>query len=116
MAVITFTTVPTNALASWIFIEQQPGPVNVASLNIPQCIAVFGQVTGGLTPTWNQPQLISSVAQGITLYGAGSQLHVMLNTVMAGCGSVPVYAFPIQDGAGVAATGTITVGSGPATV
>jgi phage tail sheath gpL-like len=115
MATITFNTVPSNALASGIFIEQQPGPVNVASLNIPQAIAVLGQVTGGLTPTWNQPQLITSVAQAITLYGAGSQLHMLINTVMAGCGSVPVYAFPIQDGAGAAATGTITVSGGPAT-
>lgn len=114
MPVITFNTVPSNALASGIFIEQQPGLVNVATLNLPENIALFGQVTGGKTPTWNQPQLLLSPADAVTYYGAGSQLHVMANAAFAGCGSVPVYAFPIQDGAGVAASGTIGVG-GPAT-
>ena len=114
MPVITFNSVPNNALASGIFIEQQPGPVNVARLNLPEAIALLGQVTGGKTPAWNLPQLLLSPADAVTYYGAGSQLHVMANAAFAGCGSVPVYAFPLQDGAGAAAAGTIAV-TGPAT-
>jgi phage tail sheath gpL-like len=112
--VITFNTIPANQLASGIFIEEQPGPVNVASLVLPEAIAILGQVTGGKTPAWNLPQLLRSATDAVTYYGAGSQLHVLANAVFSGCGSVPVYAFPLQDGVGAAATGTIVV-AGPAT-
>jgi phage tail sheath gpL-like len=111
---ISFNTVPSNAVASGVFIEQEfkrsgpPGP-------IPQRVALLGQYNAGKTPTDNQALTITSVDEAASLFGRGSMLHRMARRLFAGIGSgtVQVDAFPLPGGTGSAA-GTITV-TGPST-
>lgn len=111
---IGFNTVPSNAIASGVFIEPEykrsgpPGP-------IPQRIALLGNYLTSKSPTNNQAQAITSADEAASLYGRGSMLHRMARRLFAaiGAGAVLVDAFPLAAGTG-ASTGTITV-TGPAT-
>lgn len=111
---IGFNAVPSNAIASGVFIEPEfkrsgpPGP-------IPQRVALLGQYNVGKTPTDNQPLAITSVDEAKSYFGRGSMLARMAARLFAGIGSgtVQVDAFPLAAGTG-SATGTITV-VGPST-
>ena len=106
---IEFSVVPSNAIASAVFIEQEykrqgvPGP-------IPQRIALLGQYNSGYTPTDNVALEITSAAEAATYFGPGSQLHRLAIKLFAGLGNgtVGVDAFPLTSGTG-ASTGTITI-------
>lgn len=112
---IDFSLVPSTAVASGIFVEQEAVKGSLGALKIPQKIALFGQYNSGKTPTAYTPRLLSSSDEAAQLYGVGSMLHLMARKAFLGCGAVPVYAVPIPAASGaVAATGSITV-SGSAT-
>jgi phage tail sheath gpL-like len=106
---VSFSAVPSNAVASGVFIEQEykrTGPAGP----IPQRVAVLGQYNTGKTPTNNQAQAITSADEAASLYGRGSMLHRMARRLFAGigAGTVLVDAVPLAPGVGTAA-GTITV-------
>lgn len=106
---VSFSTVPANAVASGVFVEQVfrktgvPGP-------IPQRIALLGQYNTGKTPTDNMPVPVTSADEVGNLAGLGSMAHRMAQKLFAGLGSAGIVVdwFPIAAGTG-AATGTITV-------
>jgi len=85
---------------------------------LPQRIAVFGQGATASTYSVTKAQLTSAYAVGST-YGFGSPLHLAAKQLLPsngdGVGTIPVTFYPlVDDGSGVAATGTITP-SGAAT-
>lgn len=106
---ISFSAVPSNAIASGVFIEQEykrsgpPGP-------IPQRIALLGQYNSGKSPTNNQALAITSADEAANYFGRGSMLHLMARKLFAGigAGTVDVDAIPLASGVG-SSTGTITV-------
>jgi phage tail sheath gpL-like len=107
---ISFDLVPSNAVASGVFVEQKykrsgvPGP-------IPQRIAVFGQYNTGKTPTVNVAKNVTSADEAASMYGYGSMLHRMIKKLFdaMGAGAVDVDAFPLAAGTGAASGGTITI-------
>lgn len=106
---IAFSAVPSNAIASGVFIEQEykrsgpPGP-------IPQRVALLGQYNAGKTPTNNVALAIASADEAASYFGRGSMLHLMARKLFAGigAGTVEVDAIPLASGVG-SSTGTITV-------
>lgn len=112
---ITFSNVPANAAASNVFVEQEPVTRRVGGQLIPRKILVLGQYNSGKAPTNNVAQLIQNREDAWDRYGRGSLLSSMIETVLAGSSTVPVYALPLANsGTGVAATGTFAI-TGPAT-
>jgi len=107
---IGFDYVPANAKASAVFVEQKAVRGSLGTLLIPHKIALLGQYNTGKTPTDNVAQLLTDPDDAATRYGLGSMLHIMAKAAFAGAGIVPVYAIPLADGAGVAASSDITVG------
>ena len=111
---IAFSAVPSNAIASGVFIEQEykragpPGP-------IPQRIAILGQYNAGKTPTENVALAITSADEAANYFGLGSMLHRIAIALFLALGASPIEvdAYPIGSGTGTA-EGTFTV-TGPAT-
>jgi phage tail sheath gpL-like len=111
---ITFSNVPGNAVASNVFVEQEPVTRRVGGQLIPRKILILGQFNSGKSPTVNIPQLIQNREDAWDRYGRGSLLASMIETALAGSGTVPVYALPLANAGGaVASTGTFAV-TGPA--
>jgi len=109
--VISFSLVPSTAIASGVFVEQEAVRGSLGSLVIPQKIALFGQYNSGKTPTNYTPRLILSADEAAQLYGVGSMLHLMARKAFLGSGSVAIYAVPIPAAGGAStAAGSITVG------
>ena len=107
---IDFSSVPSSAIASGVFVEQEAVARGVGALKIPQKIALFGQYNSGKSPVNYAPRLLNSADEAASLYGVGSMLHLMARKAFKGAGIVPIYAFPIPaDASASAATGSITV-------
>jgi phage tail sheath gpL-like len=107
---IGFSLVPQGAIASGVFVEQQPVRGGVGNLVIPQRIGLFGQYNAGKSVTDYTPQFLSSADQAAQLYGVGSMLHLMALKAFRGAGSVEIYAVPIPDDAGATpSSGAIVV-------
>ena len=107
---IGFSLVPSAAIASGVFVEQENVRTGVGGLVIPQKIALFGQYNAGKSPTAYTPRLITSPDEAASLYGVGSMLHLMARKTFLGSGTVEVYAVPIPpDGSATAADGAITI-------
>lgn len=107
---ITFNLVPSNAAASAVYVEQEAVSRGGGSPLIPHKIIIPGQYNDGKTPTVNTPQLILTKADAWDRYGRGSLLSAMIGKALDKSGGVPVYGLPLaDDGAAVAATGTLAV-------
>jgi phage tail sheath gpL-like len=107
---ITFNTVPSNAAASAVYVEQEAVSRGTGSAVLDRKLFTLGQYNTGLTPTANTPQLILNKEDAWTRYGRGSMLSRMIELQLNESGGVPIYAVPLADeAASVAATGTIVV-------
>lgn len=107
---ITFDTVPANAAASAVFLEQKGVRSGYGSFLIDHKLILVGQYNSGYSPTPNVPQLLDSASHALTLYGPGSMLHLMAKRAFEQAPNVPIYALPVADhGSGVDATGSIVV-------
>lgn len=83
-----------------------------AATALPQRIAVIGQGASASTYATTKAQ-VTSAGQVADAYGYGSPLHLAVKQLFPsngdGVGSIPVTVYPlIDDGAGVAAVGSIT--------
>jgi phage tail sheath gpL-like len=105
---VGFSLVPSNAVASGVFVEQQNVKTSFGSLIIPHKILLLGQYNSGKTPTNNVPVLLQSADHAAQLYGNGSMLHRMAIAAFKGAGAVPIYSCPLADGT-TAMTKTITM-------
>jgi phage tail sheath gpL-like len=89
--------------------------------SLPQHIAILAQGTTAAAGYSLLPRRIFSAGEAAAAYGFGSPIHLaaleLFPVVGGGVGSIPVTVLPLNDdGAGVAATGTITpAGAAPAT-
>lgn len=71
---------------------------------------IFGQKTAAGAATADTPVLVTSESSAITLFGQGSQAHLMCKRALANNRTIPLYVIPLDDdGAATQATGTITV-------
>ena len=86
-------------------------------LFLPQRVAIIGQGRDSVTYA-TTPRQISSQKEAGDTFGYGSPIHLAALQLFPvngdGIGTIPVTAYPlVKDGAGVAATGSITPGAGP---
>ncbi len=106
---INFNLVSNNAAASAVFIEQEAVNRGKGSALIPHKILVPGQFNTGFSPEVNKPQLIITKENAWERYGRGSMLSIMIELILKNSGGVPVYALPLADGTGVAASKKHTI-------
>lgn len=106
---ISFNTVPANAAASAVFVEEEAKRASLGALVIQQRIALLGQYNSAASPVDNTAINITSKGQADALFGQGSMLSKMVDAALRGSRTVPIDCFPIPDGAGVAADGSIGV-------
>lgn len=91
-----------------------------AALSLPQQIGILAQGSTASAGYSLLPRQITSAGEAAAAYGFGSPIHLaaleLFPLVGGGVGSIPVWVFPLNDdGAGVAAAGTITpAGAAPA--
>ena len=110
---INFTYYPTSNRVPGVYVEMDPSQANTAT--VLQNTLVIGQIAIDGTAVSNQPVLIESKAQLLTLCGKGSMLNAMGARYLDRDPFGPLYILPVEDdAAAVAATGTIVV-TGPAT-
>jgi phage tail sheath gpL-like len=91
-----------------------------AAQALPQQIAILAQAATASAGFSTAPKRITSAAEAAATYGFGSPIHLaaleLFPPVGGGVGSIPVWVLPLgDDGAGVAATGTITPAGAAAT-
>jgi phage tail sheath gpL-like len=84
-----------------------------AAVSLPQQIALLAQGNTASVGYSLLPRRVLSAAEAASVYGFGSPIHLgmleLLPPTGGGVGSIPVWVLPLNDdGAGVAATGTIT--------
>jgi len=112
---ISFNSIPSNLRVPLFYAEfDNSRAVQGLALQTYKGL-IYGQKTAAGTATVEVPVLVSSAAQAQTLFGVGSMLHRMFIQWFKNNTTTEVWAIPLADnGAGVAATGTLTV-TGPAT-
>ena len=115
-------TVTASAVARVVGINTQFKNIRgSAAQSLPMHIGILAQGTTAAAGYSLLPRRITSQAEAAATYGFGSPIHLaaleLFPPVGGGVGSIPVTVFPlVDDGAGVAAVGTITpAGVAPAT-
>ncbi len=109
---ISFNNIPVTVRVPGHYIEIVPNQSQLGLFGLPTQILVIGQMRASGTLTPGAPVQVTTAGQAATLAGAGSMLAQMAAAVLAGCqGALPVYIAGVADtAAGVAATGTVTIG------
>jgi phage tail sheath gpL-like len=110
-----FDTIPINLRVPGVYVEvsNELAQGNLAQLNTR--ILAIGQRLGTGTVLAGVPTLVTSKQQAVTYFGRGSLLANMFSTLFDNNPYTEKWAVALDDnGAGVAATGTLTV-TGPAT-
>lgn len=112
--------VGSERVASVVGYELQKGNFAESTPNLPMRIAIFGQAATlnqvGLT---NDPVEVTSEAEAGSLFGFGSQIHVMMRIIRSRLGDttggIPTIIYPqLAPGGAVAEEQEITVTAGPA--
>jgi len=104
----TFTSVPNNAVASAVFIEQQFKKSGSSTSFIPERVALHARFLAAKSPTVNVPQAVTSADDVAAIAGYGSEAHFMAKALFDNMGALPALVdyFPLTDGT-TAATGTV---------
>lgn len=115
MPPISFNQVPANNRLPFVFVEFD----NTNAVQGPSLLSyralMLGQKLSGGTAVADVPVRVTSAAQAKTLFGEGSMLHHMAIRWFDNNKTTEMWVIPLADnGAGVAATGTLTF-TGPAT-
>lgn len=110
---VTFDNIPANLRTPGVYIEFNN---ELAAANTPEFkILVLGQKLTAGTIAQNIPTRVSRKSDAETYYGRGSMLASMIASLLDASRDIEVWAIAQDDnGAGVAATGTIAF-TGPAT-
>lgn len=97
---VSFDTVPSNAIASFVFVEQKYRRSGKTTSKIPQRIALLGQYLAAKTPTNNLPVPVTTADEVAALAGYGSQAHMMALKLFGAMGQTPALVdwYPIADG------------------
>jgi phage tail sheath gpL-like len=112
---ISFNSVPGNSRVPFMFAEFDSSKAQQGTSIKAYKALMLGQKLAAGTATANVPVTITSEAQAITLFGRGSFLSRQVKAFLAANKFTSLTVIPQADnGAGIQATGTITV-TGPAT-
>ncbi len=112
---ITFASIPTDVRTPGTYIEFDASRAIQGLPASPQKILVIGQRLATATVAALTPTLVVSDAQAVQAFGRGSQLAAMCVALRKANSYTETWAIGVaDDGAGVAATHTITL-TGPAT-
>ena len=105
---VTFKYYPTTNRVPGVYAEVDPNQANTGQVN--QRTLLIGQkLASGLAPA-GMPYLYSSAGDSHTAFGVGSQLDIMCARYRAIDGFGELWCLPLaDDGASVAATGTLTM-------
>lgn len=110
---VSFNTIPANVRVPLFYAEVDNSQAGYFTQELRTLL--IGQMLSTGTATANEPVLVSSSDQAKTLFGIGSMLARMHETVRLNNPVGEIWCIPVEDaGAGVAAEGTITF-TGPAT-
>jgi phage tail sheath gpL-like len=110
---ISFSNFPANWRLPLVWVEVDPSKAGFPVANLP-ALLVGVKLAAGSAPV-DVPIAISSQAQADDAFGEGSMLARMFTAFFANNFAHEVYGLPVAEpGAGVTASGTITV-TGPAT-
>jgi len=103
------TAYPSSRVARGVAIQSKHEVLGVAGTHFrPARIALFGQGNTDSTYITTKRQVFTPYEVG-SIYGFGSPLHLMSQSLLPYVGSIPVTAYPLaQPGAGTASGGTIT--------
>lgn len=105
---VPFANLPANIRVPLFYAEVNNSQANTATLN--QRALIIGQITAAGTGTPNVPVISQSVSDAATVGGPGSMLHLMTAAYRLNDTFGEVWYLPLADnGAGVAATGTIAL-------
>ena len=111
MSGITFAQIPLNTRVPGSYAEISNEKAVSGVIGFPTKILVLGQKTVSGTVSALDKKLITRVEDAKAFFGRGSMLSIMCESVLKNQSSLEVHAIPLDDnGAGVAATGTITFG------
>lgn len=101
--------IPTSKKTPGIFIDVALGVGPRSALDAPIKVILTGNKTTAGTATVTKVVEVSSVDDARTLFGAGSELFLMARAAFRVNPSVRLYAIPIAESAGTAASATITI-------
>lgn len=111
---ISFNTIPSNLRVPLFYAEMDASQANSGAQQSNRTLLIGQKLSAGVAAP-NLPVLVASVDDAKKLFGVGSMLARMVAAYRASDPWGEIWAVPVPDaGAGVAATGTLTV-SGPAT-
>ena len=82
------------------------GPVSPG--DAPRKVLLYGNKTSAGTATVEQSYAVTSESLAKELFGAGSELHLMVKYALLSWPGVTLYAIAITESAGTAASGTLT--------
>lgn len=112
---VSFNLVPADIRVPGQYVEIDNSKAFRGLSGLPSKVLVIGQKLAAGTQDPLVPVLITRADQARQYFGAGSQLALMLAAFLNANSYIPVYAIAQADeGAGVAATGSVTF-TGPAT-
>lgn len=111
---IGFNLVPADIRVPGQYIEIDNSKAYRGLSGIPTKVLVIGQKLASGTQAPLEPVLVTRADQAVKMFGKGSQLAHMMEKFLNANSYTPVYAIAqVDDGAAVAATGSITF-AGPA--
>lgn len=109
---ISFNELPANLRTPGTYIEFDPSRASLGAQDFN--LLVIGQRFASGTVAQGVPTLVTRPDDADTYFGAGSMLATMLGYMLDVAPNIPITAIALDDlGAGVAATGTITVSTPP---
>ena len=109
-AAISFNQIPVNLLTPGQYVEFDNSKAIGGLVNMPQRILLIAPKIAAGTATDNIPFQVSGAADGINGLGRGSIGAAMIDALFRVTDTIETWVLPIPDpGAGVAATGRITV-------
>lgn len=113
IGVVSFNTIPANLRVPLFYAEMDPSQASYFTQN--QKVLLIGQKLATGTATADTPLICPSTDAAKTLFGIGSQLARMHEIYRLNDQLAEIWCLPVAEpGAGVSATGTITL-VGPAT-
>ncbi len=111
---VAFNNIPPQLRVPLFYAEMDPSKANGASIGSGRSLLIGQKLTAGTAPVAT-PQIVATVAQAKALFGQGSMLARMVEAFRADDAFGELWCIAVADnGAGTAATGTITL-TGPAT-
>lgn len=104
---ISFNNIPAGIRVPLFYAEVDNSMANTAVTSLK--VLLLGQKLDGGSAAVNQPVLVTSASAGVELFGAGSQLAILNAAYRQGDSFGEVWAIPVADPSGAAASGSFKV-------